>query len=230
MEQNILLRSSAHFSSICMQLHMSSKVFHLNFIHQRLLGWLQDVRFLEFFAGTGNCWNAVRIDEAALGVDIQDWGHDDDHRFGSNPFDILSPSGFAWLCCIVAWSTAMVIYSMFIYSLKIDNQTSDKHMFCATCSMIYSVPYGVYQGCACIWYCVRKSLRLQHSGEQCVPVGFTWMSSPRSEASYCPRVTPPESTFEGPTQWWPGLVLFEQVVGIVLIPLYIIYIIKSLTI
>ena len=54
----------------------------------------QELTFLEFFAGRGNCWRAMRAHgENSVGIDIKDFqGHPNDH----NPFDILSPAGFAF--------------------------------------------------------------------------------------------------------------------------------------
>lgn len=58
---------------------------------------LQELNFLEFFAGEGNCWRLVRADsESAIGLDLsydtKPWPNDE-HR---SPFDILSPSGFTY--------------------------------------------------------------------------------------------------------------------------------------
>ena len=69
---------------------------HIHGIIYHLRG-LQELTFLEFFAGEGNCWRLVRADSAAaIGLDLtydnKPWPKDE-HR---SPFDILSPSGFTY--------------------------------------------------------------------------------------------------------------------------------------
>lgn len=51
---------------------------------------LQELTFLEFFAGEGNVWKAVRADSKnAVGID---WNYFDNPD-GQNPMDILSNAG-----------------------------------------------------------------------------------------------------------------------------------------
>lgn len=53
----------------------------------------QELTFLEFFAGAGNVWRAMRADSvAAIGVDIEYANPDPGDQ---NPFDILSHAGMA---------------------------------------------------------------------------------------------------------------------------------------
>jgi len=53
---------------------------------------LQELAFIEFFAGNGNVWKAVRADSyATVGIDIT---YVENVEGGDNPFDILSNSGF----------------------------------------------------------------------------------------------------------------------------------------
>ena len=54
----------------------------------------QELTFLEFFAGEGNVWKAMRADSlAAIGIDIL---YDNADPGNQNPFDILSHAGMAW--------------------------------------------------------------------------------------------------------------------------------------
>ena len=56
---------------------------------------MQDLTFIEFFAGAGNCWRAVRADsQYACGLDLEYLKVE----AGQNPFDILSNAGMASLC------------------------------------------------------------------------------------------------------------------------------------
>ena len=60
---------------------------------------IQDLTYVEFFAGVGNVWAAVRADHnMGVPVDIEYWANDPDSRFSSNPMDINSDSGLALLC------------------------------------------------------------------------------------------------------------------------------------
>ena len=57
---------------------------------------LQELTFLEFFAGEGKVWRCLRADSiGSIGVDIEYWDRDgSDNR--QNPFDILSTAGLGW--------------------------------------------------------------------------------------------------------------------------------------
>jgi len=55
---------------------------------------VQDLTFIEFFAGVGNCWRAVRADSAtSVGIDIQDLKPNPGQQ---NPLDILTNAGMAF--------------------------------------------------------------------------------------------------------------------------------------
>ena len=59
---------------------------------------IQDLTYVEFFAGEGNVWAAVRADHnMGVPVDIEYWAHDHNGKFSSNPMDINSDSGLAFL-------------------------------------------------------------------------------------------------------------------------------------
>ena len=52
----------------------------------------QELTFLEFFAGQGRVWKAVRGDtRSAVGIDIEYW-----NKESSNPFDILTNAGLGF--------------------------------------------------------------------------------------------------------------------------------------
>ena len=54
----------------------------------------QELSFVEFFAGQGNVWRAVRADSHnCVGIDIE---HGKNVEGGKNPFDILSDAGFGF--------------------------------------------------------------------------------------------------------------------------------------
>ena len=82
---------------------------------------MQDLVFLEFFAGQGNTWKAMRADSmTAVGVDITYWEKCDDHQ---NPFDILSSAGFALpglilnqtIAFLFLWVTCAMLYIKMLY-------------------------------------------------------------------------------------------------------------------
>ena len=55
---------------------------------------MQELTVLEFFAGEGHVWKAMRADAiSAVGVDI---GYVEPEPGNQNPFDILSNAGFGW--------------------------------------------------------------------------------------------------------------------------------------
>ena len=57
---------------------------------------LQELTFLEFFAGKGKVWRCLRADSiGSLGIDIEYWNPDDDGQ-RQNPFDILTTAGLGW--------------------------------------------------------------------------------------------------------------------------------------
>lgn len=59
------------------------------------LFWAEDLSFLEFYAGEGRVWRALRADSVdAVGVDIG-YFNAEETEGSSNAFDILSCSGFA---------------------------------------------------------------------------------------------------------------------------------------
>lgn len=62
--------------------------------HAKPTSSLQELQFVEFFAGEGRVWRTMRVDSVnSVGVDYTySDGFDDDH----NPFDILSDSGFGF--------------------------------------------------------------------------------------------------------------------------------------
>ena len=71
-------------------------------MHMHKASWVtlrplrQELSFLEFFAGAGRVWKAMRADSVeAVGVDINYWGPQlvDDDDVHQNPFDILSNAG-----------------------------------------------------------------------------------------------------------------------------------------
>ena len=54
---------------------------------------LQELTFLEFFAGEGRVWKTIRADsQNSLGIDIR---YRDDAPNQQNPFDILTNAGLA---------------------------------------------------------------------------------------------------------------------------------------
>ena len=54
----------------------------------------QELSFVEFFAGEGNVWRAVRASShKCVGIDID---YVDNVLDGQNPFDILSDAGFGF--------------------------------------------------------------------------------------------------------------------------------------
>jgi len=58
---------------------------------------VQELGFLEFFAGEGRVWRTVAVGMAStpsLGIDIT-YGMKDVDSSKQDPFDILTPSGFA---------------------------------------------------------------------------------------------------------------------------------------
>ena len=74
---------------------------------------LQELAFIEFFAGQGNVWKAVRCDSyASVGVDIN-YFTEQNNEGSSNPFDILSNSGLG--CHAFAYSMTHHVLLYIIY-------------------------------------------------------------------------------------------------------------------
>ena len=67
---------------------------------------MQDLAYIEFFAGVGNVYNAVRQKYTAVAMDITYMK--DPPR--NNPMDINSAAGFALLCSNIAMLVCVYIY------------------------------------------------------------------------------------------------------------------------
>ena len=71
---------------------------------------IQELTFLEFFAGEGNTWKAMRADTvSAVGVDIT---YATMHPGEQHIFDILSNAGFSW-------GTELIYLDLLTYNLDI---------------------------------------------------------------------------------------------------------------
>lgn len=65
-----------------------------SYLPATLLHHVQELTFLEFFAGQGNVWKLMRADSKnAVGVDL-DYGQGTDQ--GQNPMDILTCAGLGF--------------------------------------------------------------------------------------------------------------------------------------
>ena len=146
---------------------MSYTAMILTYYATPLCFW-QDLTFLEFFAGQGEVWRALRADSiGTIGVDI---GYMQKTPGDQNPMDILSDAGLA---CGTEQTLEEVNLQNHIQSNNASNMLMWFTMlFVYFYVLIYIACIGSRLGYMFIWYCLHGSLASALFGQRCVLHGY----------------------------------------------------------